>query len=441
MQQVKVKARVLVAVKPAQESGKDEFTHPIPRRSVWRVVFWPLVVAFACTLLSSAGRAQVTATLTGTVQDASGGVIPGAQVTLTNEATQDSRVEQTNGAGLYAFPSLVPGNYDIKASAKGFKSSAVTGIVLNAGDARTVPALSLTVGATSETVTVSATSEMIPVENGSKVDVLSSDNIENLALEGQDTTELLKVLPGATTMSGGLTQTSPTFSDLNVTVQQSSIGNGIDLNGAVNRSGTALLSDGANIIDVGDNAASLSIVIPAFTSEVSVQASNFGADTPFGPVVVSAISKSGSANYHGEAYFNARNSVLNANDWQDNHQGVPQGPQAYYYPGGDIGGAVPKTNKHLLFWGGYQRWLQNQGNANHLSSYIPSPEMMAGDFSTDNADNQALCPQGFFQGAPPSGYPGGSWCSDLGGTVLANGRDDGDATHPGRDRNIHCDLG
>ena len=262
---------------------------------------------------------------------------------------------------------------------------------------------------------------MIPVENGSKVDVLSSDNIENLALEGQDTTELLKVLPGATTMSGGLTQTSPTFSDLNVTVQQSSIGNGIDLNGAVNRSGTALLSDGANIIDVGDNASSLSIVIPDFTSEVSVQASNFGADTPFGPVVVSAISKSGSANYHGEAYFNARNSVLNANDWQDNHQGIPQGPQHYYYPGGSFGGPVPGTHKHLLFWGGYQRWLQNQGNANHLSSYIPTPEMMAGDFTTDNADNQALCPQGFFQGAPPSGYPGGSWCSDLGGTVLANG--------------------
>jgi len=421
MQQGRVKVKVLTAAKLAHESEKDEFTHPIPRRSVWRVVFWPLVVAFACAILAPAGRAQVTATLSGTVQDASGGVIPGAQVTLTNEATQDSRVEQTNGTGLYAFPSLVPGTYDIKASAKGFKSSAVTGIVLNAGDARTVPALNLTVGATSETVTVSATSEMIPVENGSKVDVLSSDNIENLALEGQDTTELLKVLPGATTMSGGLNQTSPSFSDLNITVQQSSIGNGIDLNGAVNRSGTALLSDGANIIDVGDNAASLSIVIPAFTSEVSVQASNFGADTPFGPVVVSAISKSGSANYHGEAYFNARNSVLNANDWQDNHQGIPQGPQAYYYPGGDFGGPVPKTNKHLLFWGGYQRWLQNQGNANHLSSYIPSPEMMAGDFSTDNADNQALCPQGFFQGAPPSGYPGGSWCSDLGGTVLANG--------------------
>ncbi len=86
---------------------------------------------------------------------------------------------------------------------------------------------------------------------------------------------------------------------------------------------------------------------------------------------------------------------------------TPQGPQSYYYPGGSAGGPVPFTHKKLLIWGGYQRWLQNQGNANHLSSYIPTPEMMAGDFSTDNADNQALCPYGFYQGAPPSGLNGG----------------------------------
>jgi hypothetical protein len=368
-----------------------------------------------------AGRSQTTATLSGTVQDPSGAVIPGAQVTLTNEATNESRTVQSNGVGLYAFPSLEPGAYSLKAAIKGFKSTQVTGIVLNAGDARTVPALRLTVGTESQTVTVTADQQMIPVENGSKIDVLSAEDIDNLALQGQDTTELLKVLPGATTVSGGLTQTSPEFSDLNITVQQSSIGMGIDLNGAANRSGTALLSDGADIIDVGDNAQSLSIVVPDFTAEVSVQASNFGAETPLGPVVVSTISKSGTSQFHGDAFFNARNSVLNANDWQDNNQGVPQGAQAYYYPGGSFGGPVPYTHKKLLFWGGYERWLQNQGNANHLSSYIPTPEMMAGDFSTDNADNTTLCPQGFFQGNPPGGYPGGSWCSDLGGTVLANG--------------------
>ena len=338
----------------------------------WIAVLPLLVLALVVFGLPSTANAQVTATLSGTVEDQSGGVIPGAQVTLINQATKFAAVATSNEVGLYVFPSLTPGTYDIKATAKGFKGKEVTGIVLNGGDVKSVPALDLTVGAETQTVSVSADSEMIPVVSGSKVAVLTSSDIDNLALEGQDTTELLKVLPGASTMSGGLTQTSPSFSDLNITVQQSSIGNGIDLNGAVNRSGTALLSDGANIIDVGNNASSLSIIVPDFTAEVTVQGSNFGADIPFGPVVVSAVSKSGSASYHGEGYFNARNSVLNANDWQDNHQGIAQGAQHYYYPGGSGGGPIPLTHKKLLIWGGYQRWLQNQGNANHLTSYIPT---------------------------------------------------------------------
>jgi hypothetical protein len=386
----------------------------------WAAILPLLVLAFVGFAVPSSLRAQVTATLSGTVEDQSGGVIPGAQVTLTNEATKFSNAVQTNGTGLYAFPSLVPGTYDIKAAAKGFKNKVVTGIVLNAGDVKTVPAFALEVGAESQTVTVSATSEMIPTESGAKTDVLTNSDISNLALVGRDTTELIKVLPGATTVSNGLTNASPMFSDLDVHVQSSSVGMGMNISGAIYRSGTALLNDGANIIDVGDMGQSLDIVNPNMTAEVSVQSSNFGADTPFGPVVISTISKSGSANYHGEGYFNARNSVLNANDWQDNHQKVPLGPQHYYYPGGNFGGPVPGTHKHLMFWGGYERWLQNQGNANHLTAYIPTPEMMAGNFSTDNTDNTTLCPNGFFA-TPTSGYPQGNWCSDLGGTVFANG--------------------
>ena len=261
---------------------------------------------------------------------------------------------------------------------------------------------------------------MIPTENGARTNVLTSKDIENLALVGRDTTELLKVLPGATTVSSGLTNNAPMYNDLNTTVQQSAIGNGVNINGAVNRGGTALLSDGANIIDPGNMASSVSIINPEMTAEVSVQASNFGADTAFGPVVVSTISKSGGERYHGEAYFVVRNSVLNANDWQSNHQKIPQGPQAYYYPGGNFGGPVPKTNKKLFFWGGYERWLQNQGNSNVLKSYIPTPEMMAGNFTTDNANNRALCPNGFY--AQPKGtFPQGGWCNDLSGTVFPDG--------------------
>ncbi|HTW60623.1 MAG TPA: carboxypeptidase regulatory-like domain-containing protein, partial [Terracidiphilus sp.] len=369
----------------------------------WQGVLPLVALACACLLWPPAARAQVTATLSGAVQDTTGAVIPGADVTLTNTATGESRVEQSNGAGLYAFPSLVPGTYNLKASAKGFKSKLITGIALNAGDVKTVPAFSLEIGAANETVTVSAAAEMIPVENGQHVDVLTSKDIDNLALAGQDTTELLRVLPGTVTQSGGLTNTSPAFSDLNVTVDEASIGSGYYTNGSIYRGGTSILVDGAQTIDIGDMASSLVIVEPEMTAEVSVQSSNMSADQPFGPVVVSTISKSGSQNYHGDAFFDARNNVLNANGWQQNNNHTPLGPQHYYYPGGSFGGPVPGTHKHLLFWGGYEKWLQNQGNANVLSSYIPTPAMMSGDFSMDDPGNAALCPNGFFQGNPPSG--------------------------------------
>ena len=380
----------------------------------------PLIAVALLFLSAPLIHAQTTAQLTGTVLDSSGAVIPAAEVTLTDQSTGIKRVVQTNRQGLYAFPALVPGTYTVKVVAKSFQSREITGIMLHAGDALSVPATTLTVGATDATITVEATSEMIPTENGARINVLTAKDIETLALVGRDTTELLKVLPGATTVSAGLTQNAPMYNDLNATVQQSAIGSGININGAVNRGGTALLSDGANIIDPGNMASSVSIINPEMTAEVSVQASNFGAETPFGPVVVSTISKSGGERYHGEAYFIVRNSVLNANDWQSNHQNIPQGPQAYYYPGGNFGGPVPKTNKKLFFWGGYERWLQNQGNSNVLKSFIPTPEMMAGNFTTDNADNRALCPNGFY--AKPTGtFPQGGWCNDLSGTVFPDG--------------------
>ena len=161
-------------------------------------VRWILpLVAVALFLFSGPlANAQTTAQLTGTVQDASGAVIPNAKVTLTDLATGISRAIETNRQGLYAFPSLVPGTYSVKVDAKGFQPKEITGIELHAGDVRAVPAFSLAVGSESATVTVEASSEMIPTENGARINVLTSKDIENLALVGRDTTELLKVLPG-----------------------------------------------------------------------------------------------------------------------------------------------------------------------------------------------------------------------------------------------------
>ena len=74
-----------------------------------------------------------------------------------------------------------------------------------------------------------------------------------------------------------MTQANPSFSDINISANESAIGTGINLNGAPNRGGTALLSDGVSVLDPGDNASSIGIISPEMTQEVSVQASNFGA--------------------------------------------------------------------------------------------------------------------------------------------------------------------
>ena len=120
-----------------------------------------------------------------------------------------TRVVQANSQGLYAFPSLVPGSYTVKVTAKSFHGKELTGIVLHAGDSLAVPAITLAVGAADASVTVEAAGQLITIENGQRTNVLDSKQIENLALPGRDTTELLKVLPGATTVSTGLTNNSP----------------------------------------------------------------------------------------------------------------------------------------------------------------------------------------------------------------------------------------
>lgn len=373
-----------------------------------------LALAALLVFLPSA-YAQTTATVSGTVQDPSGGVIPGAQVSLVNQATQDTRVATTNGAGFFAFPSLVPGTYSVKATAKGFAPQELTGIVLHAGDSRDIPSLTLAVGSSSQSVTVRAENQIIPMATGSRSEVLDYTDIQNIALEGRDVTELLKVLPGVVETPNGISN-GPSFNPITVTAQTSSVGNGLNVSGAEYRGPQQLLSDGVNVIDPGDMGGSIGTINPEMVQEISVLTSNFGADQEFGPIVVSTISKSGSDHFHGEAYFDARNDALNANDWQSNHQGLAKGGAHYYYPGGNFGGYVPKTNKKLFFWGGYERWLQNQGNANILKSYIPTPEMMAGNFTNDNADNRALCPNGF-----QATGANGQWCNDLSGTIYPDG--------------------
>src|SRR5665213_3271007 len=382
--------------------------------NLWRLVPLSLVLALAAFLVSSpAAHAQVSATVSGTVYDGTGAVIPGAIVTITNDATKAKRNGVSNGEGYFAFPALLSGTYSVRIEAKGFKAFEQHGIPLSAGDVRKLPNLVLAIGDTGQTVTVeSGSAQIIPVENGQRAAVLDYKDIQQLAIQGRNLSELLKVLPGVTSTANGLNNGS-SFDPTVVTVGSSAVGNGLNANGAVNRGGTSQLSDGVDVDDPGCDCNSIAILNPDMTQEVSVQTSNFGADAPRGPVVINAISKSGGSEYHGGGYLYARNDVLNANDWQRDHAGTKRGSAHYYYPGGNFGGPVPFTHKKLLGWFGYERILQNTGNANRLQSFIPTADMLAGNF-TNTPANVAFCKGNLSAGAT-------NGCNDLTGTILPDG--------------------
>ncbi len=373
---------------------------------------------FACLLMAAPSlHAQITASLSGTVTDTTGSVVAGAAVKVTNEATQDVRQIETNRQGFFSVPNLGPSTYTVQVTAKAFSPRAISGIDVHSGDSLKLPTFVLAIGAVTDTVTVtSVAGQIMETVNGQRSETLTFGDIQDLALTGRDTTELLKVLPGVVQVG----QTG--YSALSTTTGNSAIGNGMGINGAPYKGGTAINMDGASILDIGDDFSGLATINPEMTQEVQVLTSAYGADTPNGPNVINATGKSGGAHYHGEGWFDVRNDVLNANDWQDNHHlplPNPKGGASYYYPGGSISGPIPYTHKKGFFYGAFEMPFQNQGNANILRLSIPTPEMMGGNFSMDNADNRNLCPGGFQNtlGTPVTAggvtITEGAWCQNI----------------------------
>lgn len=374
-----------------------------------------VLTVLAALLMPPVAHAQLTGTLVGTVTDQAGAVIPKAKVILVNQAdSKDVRHTASNSVGYFTFASVAPGTYTVRVEVPNFKSWQRGEITLYAGDVVNVPEIAMQVGNTSETLAVEAVAgEVRPEDSGERSAVITAGDVDRLALEGRDISELLKILPGVANTGNNLSSGSGA-SFLNQGVVGSAVGNGYDTNGVPNRGGTSLLTDGANIIDPGCNCTSIAQVNPDMTQEVKVSTANFGADNPHGPVVISNISKSGTTKYHGDAYFFARNHVFNAEDWQTAHTGSPISPDYYYYPGGNFGGPIPFTKDKVKFWFGYEHNIQNTGNAGVLQSSLPTPEMLAGDFTSDNVDNQTVCPGGFSSSNT-------DWCNNLAGTYLPDG--------------------
>ena len=352
----------------------------------------PVVFAFALGAVSAiptAAYAQgTTATLGGTVLDASGAVIPQAAVQLKNISSGDLRSTTSNGSGVFSFSAIPSGDYTIDIKVKGFNTFEQTGIHLDPGDDRAIRDIKLAAGA-EESVEVTSATGHLDLDSGELSNTISAEDIQHLAVEGRDVTELLKILPGMAINNG--TNTTNYSYDPSIVNFTGAIGaysgNGTPQNA------TALLTDGTDITDPGAYGIAIQNVNYDQVAEVKVQTGSFTADTARGPVVINAISKAGGDKFHGALYTYARTSQLNSIDWIANYTGQGKPPDRDIYPGGTLGGPVliPGTdfnhNRKLTFFVGAEDYAQRNvyayGSATSAiqGAIVPTAGMHAGDFS------------------------------------------------------------
>src|SRR5687768_679518 len=163
------------------------------RRATVRQIAAACVLSLTSTMAFAQG--STTATIRGTVQDPSGGILPGVAVTATNTSTRAAQTAVTDDRGQYFFAGLFPGPYDLKAELSGFKTYEQKGIVLGPTDNRGID-IRLDIGQQTETVTVTSRVEVIQTETGAREGVLRAEQIDNLSVIGRSSLELLRILPG-----------------------------------------------------------------------------------------------------------------------------------------------------------------------------------------------------------------------------------------------------
>jgi hypothetical protein len=396
--------------------------------------FWAHLVVCAAVigLLSGNAIAQGTGTLTGTVADPTGAVIPGATVAMKNNLSGDERRTVSNNDGFFSINAVQPGDYTVTIKAQGFEAFVQQGVHFDSGDKRNLSDIAMKVGASTETVTVSGTAEeLTPVDSGEKSVVIGQQQLQNIAIVGQNAAEFIKLLPGfALTGSNGANQGYQS--------QQQSTGGGPVGSFSANGQRTGALditSDGAHIIDPGCNCGQAVNTVSDMTSEMKVLTSNFGAENSKGPVVIAAIGKSGGNRFHGEAYLYARQATFDASNSYNNELGTnpatglknaPKPDTHFYYPGFNIGGPVllPKTNFNknhdkLFFFFAYEDYTQQVQDPSHdiFSSFVPTDQMRAGNFTAAYLNS--------YLGASNPGY-------SVTGPAIQNGANNNVATSSGQ---------
>jgi Carboxypeptidase regulatory-like domain len=330
-----------------------------------------------CSFLFSIGvlNAQSTATIVGTVTDPTGAVVAGVDVKVTNVNTGQSRSVVTNSAGSFQAPQLQIGTYTVEATAPGFKKYEKTGITLNVNDTvRVDPALE--VGQATESVTVAAEAVEVQSDSNERSDLISAQQVAQLAVNGRNIQNLAFLGTGVSTNSPDFRTPSALLGAPN-----------ISFNGQRDAHNLWMIDGGENY-DRGGGGGISTLPSPDAIAEFKALTSNYSAEFGQGSgATMTMILKSGTRDFHASAWEFVRNNAFDARNFFANRDGLPQPVLKYNTFGYNIGGPVyipgvynKDRQKTFFFWN--QEWRKlRQGTQSQVIRAFPA-SFRAGDFSS-----------------------------------------------------------
>ena len=336
-------------------------------RRVLRSVFHGVVLVLLATVLVQ-GQAGSTAQISGTVRDESGGVLPGADVTVTQTETSFTRSVITDENGNYTLPNLPIGPYRLQVTLSGFRSYQQTGIVLTVAANPTIN-VTLPLGDLTETVSVEAAAPLVETRSPSIGTVIENEQVEELPLNGRNPVELIQLAGAAVNQGSSSSRSMQGGQAISVAGGQSF--------------GVAYLLDGAMHNNPYDNL-NLPLPFPDAMQEFRVETSAQNAQNGFhSGASVNIATKSGTNLFHGDLFEFYRNNRFNATNPFNaidpaTGERRDDGLNRHQF-GGTLGG--PIITDRMFFFGAYQDTRTDERPSDNIV-FVPTAQMLAGDFTT-----------------------------------------------------------
>ncbi len=336
------------------------------------------LMGFVCLLgFTSTAFAQSTGEVTGVVTDASGAVIPGAELRLKNNQTGIAITAAANDEGLYRFTNLQPSAYQLNVAKAGFASALINNVTVEVNRVTRVD-VALKAGSVQEEVNISAGGQLLDVESGTKGQIINSRQIEDLPLPTKNPLALILITPGVSSLGGGAAANRPGANGAAITSAYTINGGVRNAVGGYNE----FVVDGISVTNRRDGTV---LALPGVDNLQEFRVQSGGMSAEFGHTVggvVNYVTKGGANAIHGNLFENHRSTVTNARRAIPANASKPA--NVYNQFGGAVGGPVyiPKLydgrNKTFFFFG-YDgiRWVRN----NPVVSTVPTAKMRNGDFS------------------------------------------------------------